>query len=113
MKYKKRSGKILETLNDLQETFETNLKNAEQKEADDVKAYEELKEAKEEMLASAEKAREDMVLEGDARGKSRDESQNEVDALEEQVKADKAFIIQVDEAFKVKTEEWEKRKEVR
>lgn len=113
MKYKKRSGKILETLNDLQETFETNLKNAEQKEADDVKAYEELKEAKEEMLATAEKAREDMVLEGDARGKSRDESQNEVDALEEQVKADKAFIIQVNEAFKVKTEEWEKRADVR
>lgn len=113
MKYKKRSGKILETLNDLQETFETNLKNAEQKEADDVKAYEELKEAKESMLKTTEKAREDMVLEGDARGKSRDESQNEVDALEEQVKADKAFITQVNEAFKVKTKEWEARKEVR
>merc|ERR1719223_432641 len=42
MKYKKGSGKILKTLSELQDTFESNLKKAQDKEKNDVAAYNKL-----------------------------------------------------------------------
>merc|ERR1719409_2604829 len=54
-----------------------------------------------------------MARENGARGQSKQEAQDEVDALEAQVKADTKFIKEAEEAFKTKEKEWEARKELR
>jgi len=113
MKYKKGSGKILSTLAALQGTFEKNLADAQEKEKKDIADYDKLKKAKGDMLSTAEKALTDMSLENGARGASKEEAQDEVDALEAQVKADTKFIKEAEEAFKIKEKEWEGRKELR
>jgi len=113
MKYKRASGKILDTLSTLQQTFETNLKDAEEKEAKDIKSYEKLKKSKGDMLDSANKALKDMAAENGSRGQAKEEAQNEVDALEAQVTADKKFIKEAEEAFAIKEKEWAGRKQLR
>lgn len=113
MKYKKGSGKILDVLSELQTTFENNLADAQQKEKDDIAAYEKLKKSKGDMLDSANKALTDMAVENGARGVSKQEAQDEVDALEAQVKADTKFIKEAGEAFAIKEKEWAARKNLR
>lgn len=113
MKYKKGSGKILDVLSELQTTFENNLADAQQKEKDDIAAYEKLKKSKGDMLDSANKAFTDMAVENGARGVSKQEAQDEVDALEAQVKADTKFIKEAGEAFAIKEKEWAARKDLR
>jgi peptidoglycan hydrolase CwlO-like protein len=113
MKYKKRSGGILDTLGGLQKTFEGNLKDAQQKETDSQAAYDKLKASKTDMLNTAEKALNDMSLENGARGVSKQEAQDEVDALEAQVAADTKFINEAKDAFKIKDQEWAGRKDLR
>merc|ERR1719262_859070 len=54
-KYNRRSGGILDTLKNLQTTFENNLADAQQKEKDDVAAYQKLKKSKGDMLDGARK----------------------------------------------------------
>merc|ERR1719409_1752672 len=54
-----------------------------------------------------------MARENGARGQSKQEAQDEVDALEAQVKADTKFIKEAEDAFKIKEKEWEGRKELR
>jgi len=113
MKYKKGSGKILNTLSTLQTTFEKNLASAIQKEKDDLAAYEKLKKSKGDMLDSANKALTDMAVENGARGVSKQKAQDKVDALEAQVTADTKFIKEAGEAFKIKEKEWAARKNLR
>jgi len=113
MKYKRRSGNILDTLADLQKTFETNLADAQKKEKDAIAAYNKLKGSKTDVLDSVDKALNDMSLENGARGKSKQEAQDEVDALEAQVAADTKFIKEAEEAFKIKDKEWAGRKDLR
>lgn len=113
MKYKKGSGKILDVLSGLQTDFEKNLADAQQKEKDNVAAYGTLKKSKGDMLDSANKALTDMASENGARGVSKQEAQDEVDALEAQVRADTKFIKEAEEAFKIKEKEWAARKDLR
>lgn len=113
MKYKASSGKILETLKKLRTQFKSNLDDAQKQEKEAEEQYQTLKKSKGGMLDKAEKALTDMSLENGARGVSKEEAQNEVDALEEQVKADTKFIAEAEEAFKTKEKEWEARKELR
>merc|ERR1719162_1552353 len=54
-----------------------------------------------------------MTAEGGARGVSKTDSQNEVDALEAQVTADTKFVTEVEASFKTKNTEWDARKEAR
>lgn len=112
-KYTKRSGGILKTLKSLQTTFEANLADATAKEKEDQAAYDKLKKSKGDMLDSAKKALTDMAAENGARGQSKTEAQNEVDALEAQIKADTKFISEAEDAFKIKEKEWAGRKELR
>jgi len=112
-KYTKRSGKILKTLSALQNTFEANLKDAQAKEKSDKASYEKLKSSKGKMLKSAQKAMKDMAAENGSRGVAKNEAQNEVDALEAQVKADNKFMKEATEALKIKQKEFDGRKQVR
>jgi len=113
MKYTKRSGKIQKTLASLKTTFETNLEEAEAKEKQAVEDYEKLKKSKEGMLDTAQKALTDMVAETGARGLNKEQAQDEVDALTDQVDADTKFIKETEDSFKIKEGEWTARKELR
>lgn len=113
MKYKSSSGKIVETLKKLQTTFKANLADAIKEEEKAVAAYEKLSGSKGDMLDKANTALNDAALEGGARGQSKDDAQAEVDALNDQMTADKKFINEAKDAFETKEKEWEGRKELR
>merc|ERR1719443_1174909 len=102
MKYKARSGKIQEILADMLQTFNDNLKDAEQKEADSLSTYEKLSEQKNSQLSAAQDALTGGEAEGGARSLSVEESTEEVEALEEQVKNDEQYIKDAEDAYAVK-----------
>merc|ERR1719163_2703832 len=102
MKYKARSGKIQEILADMLQTFKDNLSDAEKKEAKDKSTSETLLEQKQSQLGAAQDALTSGDAEGGARASSIEESQEEVDSLTEQVKADEGYIQQAEEAYAVK-----------
>merc|ERR1719387_1469374 len=113
MKYKARSGKIQEILADMLQTFEDNLKDAESKEEDEVKTFETLDENKKSQLSAAQDALTAGESESGARGLSVDESQEEVDSLTAQVKADEGYIAAAEESYAAKMDEWKERKRLR
>merc|ERR1719201_2657279 len=113
MKYKARSGKIQEILADMLQTFEDNLTDAEKKEADSLSTYEKLSGQKNSQLSAAQDALTSGEAEGGARSLSVEESQEEVDSLTAQVKADEGYIQQAEDAYAVKMTEWKERKRLR
>lgn len=113
MKYAKSSGKILKTLGGLKTTFEKNLKEAQDQEKAAQESYDTLSKSKTTMLDTGRKALIDMVGENGARGVSKADAQNEVDALEAQIEADTKFITEAETAYTTKNKEWDARKELR
>merc|ERR1719265_710241 len=113
MKYKARSFKIQEILADMQQNFEDNLKDAEKNEAASKATSEKLLEQKNSQLSAAQDALSAGDAEGGARGQSIDESQEEVDSLTAQVKADEGYIKQAEDSHATKMEEWKERKRLR
>merc|ERR1719498_1140547 len=113
MKYKARSGKIQEILADMQQTFTDNLKDAEKTEADSKKTSEKLLEQKNSQLSAAQDALTAGDAEGGARQQSIDESQEEVDSLTAQVKADEGYIKASDASYADMKDQWKERKRLR
>merc|ERR1711865_1321818 len=85
MSYKARSFKIQDTLKKMHQTFSINLKDAQDKEADSLASYNKLTKSKQEQLDAAQGALNKMDSENGAKGMSRQDSQDEVDALKTQV----------------------------
>merc|ERR1719183_2873727 len=92
MKYKARSTKIQSVLAKLLQTFEGNLKDATDKEAAAKASYEKLKGTKQGQLDKAQESLTKMEKENGAKGMSKADAQEEVDALELQVTDDTKFI---------------------
>jgi hypothetical protein len=113
MKYKARSFKIQDTLKGLRDTFERSLKDAQDKEAKAVEDYDTLMKAKNEQLDAAHDSLSKMAVENGAAGMSRQDAQDEVDALKQQVQDDTKFIEQTAAALKAKKESWKVRQELR
>merc|ERR1719420_2764209 len=113
MKYKARSGKIQEILADMLQTFEDNLRDAERQEANSLSTYEKLSAQKSSQLTAAQDALTSGEAEGGARSLSVEESQEEVDSLTAQVKADEGYIQQAEDSYAVKMTEWKERKRLR
>jgi DNA repair exonuclease SbcCD ATPase subunit len=113
MKYKARSFKIQDTLKKLQQTFTINLKDAREKEDKDQKEYDALKEAKEGQLDAARDALAKMEKENGARGMSKQDAIDEVDALKKQVKDDTKFIEETEKALEDKKKSFKERQELR
>merc|ERR550514_2091860 len=95
------------------QTFEDNLKDAESNEASSLSTYEKLSEQKNSQLSAAQDALSNGAAEAGSRGQAIQESQDEVDALSAQVKADEGYITQVTESHAVKLTEWKERKRLR
>jgi chromosome segregation ATPase len=113
MKYKARSFKIQDTLKGLRKTFEINLKDAQEKEATAAEDYKNLLAAKQEQLNAAQESLSKMAVENGVAGMSRQDAQDEVDALKTQVADDTKFIEQTQAALKAKKESWKVRQELR
>jgi len=113
MKYKARSFKIQDVLKKMHETFTANLQEASQKEADAKASYESLAKSKGEQLSAAQDALSKSAVEGGARGESKEETQEEVDALKKQVADDERFIQETTASLEKKKAEWKVRSELR
>lgn len=113
MSYKARSFKIQGVLKKLHQTFTINLKDATDTEADALASYDKLKAAKEGQLAASRAALTKMESENGAKGMSRQESQDEVDALKTQVANDEKFIGQTEKALAGKKASWKVRSDLR
>jgi len=113
MGYKARSFKIQGVLAKMHQTFSINLKDAQDKEADAIASYNKLTNSKQEQLDAAQGALNKMASEGGAKGMSRQESQDEVDALKKQVSNDEKFISQTEKALADKKAAWKVRSDLR
>jgi len=113
MAYKARSFKIQEVLKKMHQTFTINLKDATDKEAAAKADYEKLKGAKSDQLDATQEALSKMESEGGANGMSKQESQDEVDALKTQVKDDTKFIAQTKKSLAQKKDAWKVRSDLR
>jgi regulator of replication initiation timing len=113
MAYKARSFKIQEVLKKMHQTFTINLKDATDKEADAKAEYEELKKAKTGQLTSTQEALSKMESENGAKGMSKQDAQDEVDGLKQQVKDDTKFIAQTEKSLADKKDAWKVRSELR
>jgi hypothetical protein len=113
MAYKARSFKIQGVLKKMHQTFSINLKDARAKEADADAEYDKLSKAKQGQLDAARDALNKMEGENGAKGMSKQESQDEVDALKQQVKDDSKFIGQTERALAQKKKSWKVRSDLR
>lgn len=113
MKYKARSGEIVDLLNKMLKTFQNNLEEADQKEEAAQKQYDELSEAKQGELEKAQAGLNELSGEGGARGLVKEDSEAEMEDLKAQVKADEGFIEDTTKSLEEKKGEWKERKIVR
>jgi hypothetical protein len=113
MAYKARSFKIQDVLEKMHTTFATNLADARKKESNAQSEYDSLAKSKQSQLDVAQSAISKMESENGARGMSKQESLDEVDALKEEVASDEKFISQTESALAAKKEEWKARQELR
>lgn len=113
MAYKARSFKIQDVLAKMLDTFKTNLADATSKENEAQNQYVELSDSKNGQLGEAQEALSKMEVENGAKAMSREDAQNEVDALKLQVTNDKKFIEQTAKSLEDKKTEWKDRQELR
>lgn len=112
-KYVARSTRIQQTLLAMEDTFKENLASAEAKESQAQTSYDALMMSKEGMLKTAEDALVEMVEEHGARNMSQEEAENEIADLKAQIEADKRFMREAEDAYKVKSGEYEDRRALR
>jgi len=113
MSYKARSTKIQTILKDMNKTFTDNLLQAEAKEAEAVKEHTALMKTKKKQEDSTKEALANMEKETGARRMNKEEAQEELDALTEQVEKDTKYIKQTEDEMAKKKLEWKDRKRLR
>merc|ERR1719426_697121 len=105
-----RSGKIQELIADMLQTFKDNLDDAEEKEKSSKEQYEKLRDAKEDQLKQAKNALESLGGETASREEAKKEANQEIGALEDQIKKDNKVIKEVTKQYEEKLEDWKERK---
>jgi len=113
MTYKARSEKILDTLKQMLFQFENTESAATDKEEKAAELFTKLMTTKESQKDQAQDALSDMSKEGAARGLTKTEALDEIEALGDQITADEGFITQTEADLKEKKGEWTERKGVR
>jgi hypothetical protein len=113
MSYKARSFKIQDVLEKLLESFKDNKKDAEAKETEAVDIYTKLMKEKGDALEEARDALAKMEKENGARSMSKEECQDRIDLLKEQVKNDEKYINQVKDELDYKRKDWDDRSKLR
>merc|ERR1719324_96339 len=97
----------------MHQTFEINLADARKNEKTAEEEYQKLYDAKDEQLTAAQDALKKMDSENGAKGMSREESVDELEALKKQVKDDTRFIEETEASLAQKKKDWKIRSEIR
>jgi hypothetical protein len=111
--YKARSSKIQDIMGNLLGTTKAHLQEADTKEAEEEATFEKLEKSKSGQLKKAQEALTNMELENGAKGMSKADSEEEVEALETQVANDKKFIAETEASMATKKTEYTERKDLR
>merc|ERR1719473_1993785 len=113
MAYKARSFKIQGVLKKMHQTFSINLQDARDAEAKAQTDYKNLMKGKQGQLDASREALNKMESENGAKGMSRQDADDELKALQKQVKDDTKFIAQTEKALAEKKKQWKVRSELR
>merc|ERR1719375_1810029 len=111
-KYSKASGKIQELIADMLQTFKDNLDEAKDKEKAAKETYESLRDTKKDQLKSAKAALQELGGETASRDEAKEEANQEISTLEDQIKKDNDVIDEVTTQYEGKLKEWKERKKL-
>jgi len=112
-KYKAKSGKIVEILADMLETFQDNLADAIKLEEEKQATFDTLLALKESQLSGSESANTAAEKETGARNINKQEAQSEANRLSDQITRDEGFVKQAKASYAMKTSEFQERQRLR
>jgi hypothetical protein len=111
--YAPQSGEIFGILQQMKETFETNLAAAQKEEAENQKAYEDLKAAKEEEIAAGQAQIDSKTQELADTDEKNAQAKEDIKDTRESLAADQEFLAMLKEKCQMTDQEWEERQKTR
>merc|ERR1719364_568529 len=107
--YAPQSGEIFGILNQMKETFESNLSTSQKEEATNQKAYEDLKAAKEEEIAAGQAQIDAKTTELADTDEKNANSKEDLEDTKNTLSADEKFLMMLKEKCGMMDSEWEER----
>merc|ERR1711970_589201 len=111
--YAPQSGEIFGILNQMKETFETNLSSSQKEEMANQKAYEELKAAKEEEIAAGQAQIDTKTQELADTDEKNAQAKEDIADTKASLSADEEFLMMLKEKCSMTDGEWEERQKTR
>jgi hypothetical protein len=111
--YAPQSGEIFGILNQMKETFETNLSSSQKEEMANQKAYEELKAAKEEEIKAGQEQIDSKTQELADTDEKNAQAKEDVEDTKNSLSADEEFLMMLKEKCSMTDGEWEERQKTR
>merc|ERR1712139_282288 len=111
--YAPQSGEIFGILNQMKETFETNLSSSQKEEMANQKAYEELKAAKEEEIAAGQAQLDTKTQELADTDEKNAQAKEDIEDTKKTLSADEEFLMMLKEKCSMTDGEWEERQKTR
>merc|ERR1719191_356429 len=111
--YAPQSGEIFGILNQMKESFEQNLAETQKDEAANVKAYEQLKAAKEDEIVAGQEQSETKTQELADTDEKLAQSKEDLDDTKESLGADEQFLMELKQVCAGSDAEWEERQKTR
>merc|ERR1719331_2644078 len=111
--YEPKSGAIFGILEQMKETFETNLAASQKEEEQNQRAYEELKAAKEKEIAAGKQQSDTKTQELASTDEKNAQAKEDLEDTRNTLSADEEFLLMLKEKCSVTDEEWEERQKTR
>jgi len=111
--YEPKSGAIFGILEQMKETFETNLAASQKEEEQNQRAYEDLKAAKEAEIAAGKKQVDTKTQELASTDEKNAQAKEDLEDTRNTLSADEEFLLMLKEKCSVTDEEWEERQKTR
>jgi len=111
--YEPKSGAIFGILNQMKETFETNLAASQKEEQQNQRAYEDLKAAKEREIAAGQQQIDVKTQELASTDEKNAQAKEDLEDTRNTLSADEEFLMMLKEKCSVTDEEWEERQKTR
>jgi len=111
--YEPKSGAIFGILQQMKETFETNLSDSQKEEMQNQRAYEDLKKAKEREIAAGQQQIDTKTQELASTDEKNAQAKEDLEDTRNTLSADEEFLLMLKEKCSVTDEEWEERQKTR
>merc|ERR1712178_618189 len=111
--YAPQSGEIFGILNQMKETFETNLSSSQKEEMTNQKAYEDLKAAKEAEIAAGQEQIDTKTQELADTDEKNAQAKEDIEDTKKSLSADEEFLMMLKEKCSMTDSEWEERQKTR